>query len=84
MVIKSPSSNSIISTKNIDCVGFELKKDKNGKFIKRNGAYLTDKTKINVMFSSGQSINIRCATEEQGKEMFDTLFNAMRGIVVEK
>ena len=84
MVIKSPSSNSIISTKNIDCVGFELKRDKNDKFIKRNGVYLTDKTKINVMFSSGQSIVIRCSTEEQGKEMFDILFNAMRGIVVDK
>ena len=84
MVIKSPSSNSIISTKNIDCIGFELKVDKNGKFIKRNGAYLTDKTKINVMFSSGQSINIRCATEEQGQEMFDILYNAMQGIIVNK
>lgn len=84
MVIKSPSSNSIISTKNINCIGFELKKDKNGKFIKRNGVYLTDKTKINVMFSSGQSVVIKCATEEQGKEMFDILFNAMREIVVDK
>lgn len=84
MVIKSPSSNSIISTKNIDCVGFELKRDKNGKFIKRNGVYLTDKTKINIIFSSGQAINLNCATEEQGKEMFDILFNAMRGIVVDK
>ena len=84
MVIKSPSSNSIFNTKNIDCVGFELKRDKNDKFIKRNGAYLTDKTKINVMFSSGQSINIRCATEEQGQEMFDILFNAMQGIIVNK
>lgn len=84
MVIKSPSSNSIFSTKNIDCVGFELKRDKNGKFIKRNGVYLTDKTKINIIFSSGQAINLSCATEEQGKEMFDILFNAMRGIVVDK
>lgn len=84
MVIKSPSCNSIISTKNIDCIGFELKVDKNGKLIKRNGAYITDKTKINVTFSSGHSINIRCATEEQGKEMFEILYNAMRGIVVEK
>lgn len=82
MVIKSPSSNSIISTKNIDCVGFELKTDKNGKFIKRNGAYLVDKTKINVMFSSGQSINIRCATEKQGQEMFDIIHNAMKGIII--
>ena len=84
MIIKSPSSNSIISTKNINCIGFELRKAKNGKFIKRNGVYLTDKTKINIMFSSGQSVVIMCATEEQGKEMFDTLFNAMRGIVVDK
>ena len=84
MVIKSPSSNSIISTKNIDWIGFELKRDKNNKFIKRNGAIAVDKTKINIMFSSGQSINVICPNEEKGQEMFDIIYNAMRGIVVEK
>lgn len=84
MIIKSPSSNSVFDTKNIDCIGFELKLDKNNKFIKRNGKYLIDKTKIHIMFASGQSINIVCPDEKSGQEMFDTLSNAMQGIVFNK
>lgn len=84
MIIKSPSSNSVFDTKNIDCIGFELKVDKNNKFIKRNGAYLIDKTKIHIMFASGQGINVLCANEEEGQKMFDIISNAMQGIVFNK
>ena len=84
MIIKSSSSNSVFNTKNIDCIGFELKFDKNNKPIKRNGKYLIDKTKINIMFASGQSIALRCNTENDGQEMFDIISNAMQGIVFNK
>ena len=84
MIIKSPSSNSVFDTKNIDCIGFELKVDKNNKFIKRKGNYLIDKTKINIMFASGQSITCVCPDEKAGQEMFDMLSNAMQGIVFNK
>lgn len=84
MIIKSPSSNSVFDTKNIDCISFELKVDKNNRFIKRNGVYLIDKTKIHIMFASGQSINLVCPDEKSGQEMFDTLSNAMQGIVFNK
>ena len=40
MIIKSPSVNSVFDTKNIDCIGFELKVDKNNKFIKYMLQYL--------------------------------------------
>lgn len=84
MIIKSPSSNSVFDTKNIDCIGFDLKYDKNKNPIKRNGKYLIDKTKINIMFASGQSIVLRCSTEKDGQEMFDILSNAMQGIIINK
>jgi hypothetical protein len=84
MVIKSPSSNSVFDTKNIDCIGFEIKLDKNNKPIKRNGKILIDKTKIHIMFASGQGINVLCANEEQGQQMFDIISNAMQGIVFNK
>ena len=84
MVIKSLSSNSIISTKNIDWVGFEVKCDKNNKPIKRNGIIVVDKTKIHIMFASGQGINVICPNEEKGQEMYDILFNAMQGIIANK
>lgn len=84
MIIKSPSSNSVFDTKNIDVISFQLKVDKNNKFIKRNGAYLIDKTKINIMFASGQSITCMCPDEKSGQEMFDMMSNAMQGIVINK
>ena len=84
MIIKSPSSNSVFDTKNIDCIGFELKVDKNNKLIKRKGFCLIDKTKIHIMFASGQSINCMCPDEKSGQEMFDMLSNAMQGIIVNK
>ena len=84
MIIKSPNSNSVFDTKNIDCIGFDLKYDKNKNPIKRNGKYLIDKTKINIMFASGQSIALRCSTENDGQEMFDIISNAMQGIVFNK
>lgn len=84
MIIKSPNSNSVFDTKNIDCIGFDLKYDKNNKPIKRNGKYIIDKTKINIMFASGQSIALRCSTEKDGQEMFDIISNAMQGIVFSK
>ena len=74
MIIKSPSSNSV----------FELKVDKNNKFIKRKGNYLIDKTKIHIMFASGQSITCVCPDEKSGQEMFDIISNAMQGIVFNK
>lgn len=84
MVIKSPSSTSVFDTKNINCIGFEVKVDKNNKPIKRNGKILVNKTKIYIMFSCGQSINVICPDEKSGQEMFDTISNAMQGIVVNK
>lgn len=84
MIIKSPSSNSVFDTKNIDAISFQLKVDKNNKLIKRNGAYLIDKTKINIMFASGQSITCMCPDEKSGQEMFDMMSNAMQGIVFTK
>ena len=84
MIIKSPSANSVFDTKNIDCIGFELKVDKNNKFIKRKGVYLIDKTKIHIMFASGQSITCVCPDEKAGQEMFDIISNAMQGIVFNK
>lgn len=84
MIIKSPSSNSVFDTKNIDCIGFEIKLDKNNKPIKRNGTIAIDKTKIHIMFASGQGINVLCANEEQGQQMFDIISNAMQGIVFNK
>ena len=84
MIIKSPSSNSVFDTKNIDCIGFDLKLDKNNKPIKRKGAYLIDKTRIHIMFASGQSINCICPDEKSGQEMFDIISNAMQGIVLNK
>ena len=84
MIIKSPSSNSVFDTKNIDCIGFEVKYDKNNKPIKRNGVIAIDKTKIHIMFASGQSISCICPDEKSGQEMFDILSNAMQGIVVNK
>lgn len=84
MIIKSPSSNSVFDTKNIDCISFEIKYDKNNKPIKRNGTIAIDKTKIHIMFASGQSICCICPDEKAGQEMFDILSNAMQGIVVNK
>ena len=84
MVIKSSSANSVFDTKNIDCIGFDLKVDKNNKYIKRNGKYLIDKTKIHIMFASGQSITCISPDEKSGQEMFDILSNAMKGIVFNK
>ena len=84
MIIKSPSSNSVFDTKNIDCIGFEVKYDKNNKPIKRNGAVAIDKTKIHIMFASGQSIVCVCPNEKAGQEMFDVISNAMQGIVFNK
>ena len=84
MIIKSPSSNSVFDTKNIDCIGFELKYDKNNKPIKRNGVIAIDKTRIHIMFASGQSITCMCSNEKAGQEMFDTISNAMQGIVINK
>ena len=84
MIIKSLSSNSVFDTKNIDAISFQLKADKNNKPIKRNGNYLIDKTKINIMFASGQSITCICPDEKSGQEMFDILSNAMQGIVINK
>lgn len=84
MIIKSPSSNSVFDTKNIDCIGFEVKYDKNNKPIKRNGKITIDKTKIHIMFASGQGITCICPNEEVGQEMFDVISNAMQGIVFNK
>lgn len=84
MVIKSPSSNSVFDTKNIDCIGFEVKVDKNNKPIKRNGVILTDKTKIFIMFASGKNIICVCPDEKSGQEMFNIISNAMQGIIVNK
>lgn len=84
MIIKSTSSNSVFDTKNIDCIGFEIKHDKNNKPIKRNGLVVVDKTKIYIMFASGQSISCICPDEKSGQEMFEILSNAMQGIVVNK
>lgn len=84
MIIKSPSSNSVFDTKNIDCIGFQIKVDKNNKPIKRNGAIAIDKTKIYIMFASGQSITCVCPDEKAGQEMFDIISNAMQGIVFSK
>ena len=84
MIIKSPFSNSVFDTKNIDCIGFEVKYDKNNKPIKRNGKIAIDKTKIHIMFASGRSITCISPNEETGQEMFDTIFNAMQGIVFSK
>ena len=84
MIIKSPSSNSVFDTKNIDCIGFDLKLDKNNKPIKRKGVYIIDKTKIHIMFASGQSITCICPSEESGQEMFDIISNAMQGIIINK
>ena len=84
MIIKSTSSNSVFDTKNIDCIGFEVKYDKNNKPIKRNGKIAIDKTKIHIMFASGQSITCICPNEESGQEMFDVISNAMQGIVFNK
>lgn len=84
MIIKSPSSNSVFDTKNIDCIGFPIKFDKNNKPIKRNGVIIVDKTKIHIMFASGQSIICVCPNEKAGQEMFDIISNAMQGIVFNK
>ena len=84
MIIKSPSSNAIINTKNIDGIGFEIKVDKNNKPIKRNGVIVVDKTKIHIMFASGQDITCICPDEKYGQEMFDIISNAMQEIVFNK
>lgn len=84
MIIKSPTSNSVFDTKNIDCIGFEIKVDKNNKPIKRKGKILIDKTKIHIMFASGQGITCICPDEKSGQETFDIISNAMQGIVVNK
>ena len=84
MIIKSLSSNSVFDTKNIDAISFEVKYDKNNKPIKRNGKIAIDKTKIHIMFASGQSITCISPDEKSGQEMFDILSNAMKGIVFNK
>ncbi len=84
MVIKSHSSSSAFNVKNIDSIGFEVKFDKNNKPIKRNGAFIVDKTKLNILFASGHSIILDCVDEKTGQEMFDTIYNAMQGIVTNK
>ena len=43
-----------------------------------------DKTKIHIMFASGQGINIICPDEKTGQETFDIISNAMQGIVFNK
>lgn len=81
MIIKSPSSNSVFDTKNIDCISFQVKVDKNNKPIKRNGIIAINKTKINIMFASGQGITCVCPDEKSGQKLFDVISNAMQGIV---
>ena len=73
MNIKTPSGNSTISTKNIDAVFFQMKVDKNDKFYKRNGAYVVDRTKIDVLFSSGHGITITTINEEEGQKIYDII-----------
>ena len=73
MNIKTPSGNSTINTKNIDAVFFQMKRDKNDKLYKRNGAYVVDRTNIDVLFSSGHGITITAVNEEDGQRIYDII-----------
>ena len=71
MNIKTPSGNSTLNTKNIDAIFFQMKRDKNDRIYKRNGTYIVDKTKIDILFSSGHTITLTTITEEEGQKVFD-------------
>ena len=73
MNVKTPSGNTTLNTKNIDAVFFQMKYDKNDKVYKHNGVYVVDKTKIDILFSSGHVITLISLNEEEGQKIFDII-----------
>jgi hypothetical protein len=73
MNVRTPSGNTTLNTKNIDAIFFQMKRDKNDKVYKRNGTYIVDKTKIDIIFSSGHAITLTALNEEEGQKVFDII-----------
>lgn len=73
MTVKTLSGNTVLNTKNIDAVFFQMKRDKNDNVYKRNGAYVADKTKIDILFSSGHAITLVAINEKEGQKIFDII-----------
>lgn len=78
MVILSTLGNSAFRTESIDHIGFRLKLNKNDNPIKnRKGIYQVDKTKIDILFKSGERLSCLCPNEIAGQELFDKMVEAM-------
>ncbi len=77
MIILSTLGNSAFRTESIDHIGFEIKLDKNNEPIKKEGIYQVDKTKINILFKSGERLCCISPNETAGQELFDRIIEAM-------
>lgn len=73
MNVRTPSGNTTLNTKNIDAIFFQMKRDKNDNVYKRNGTYVIDKTKIDILFSSGHTITLTALNEEEGQKAYDII-----------
>ena len=78
MVILSAFGHSAFKTESIISIGFELKKDENGKpFKNEQGIYEVDKTKLHITFSCGYEVTCLCPDDIAGQEMFNNISEAM-------
>ena len=77
MIILSTLGNSAFRTESIDHIGFAVKFDKNNEPIKKKGIYQIDKTKIDILFKSGERITCLSPNETAGQELFNRLVEAM-------
>ena len=77
MIILSTLGHSAFRTESIDHIGFRIKLDKNDKPIKKKNIFQVDKTKIDILFKSGQRVCCVSPNETAGQELFDKLLEAM-------
>lgn len=77
MIILSTLGNSAFRTESIDHISFKIKLDKNNEPIKKKGVYQIDKTKIDILFSSGERITCLSPNEIDGQELFNRIVEAM-------
>lgn len=77
MIILSTFGNSAFRSESIDHIGFKVKLNKNDEPIKKKGVYQIDKTKIDIIFKSGERITCLSPNETAGQELFDKIVKAM-------
>lgn len=84
MIIKSLTSASIVDSKQISAFWFAIKhkivrkgfKKLTVPIIDKEGNYMVDKTKINIILNCGIEFQILCKDEKAGEEMFNLFLKA--------